>query len=125
MPLIKRRRMRRRRRAREEKRQATDFKEDACCPSAVIQGAERRKNGLYEGSARGNWDPREGQQPFRPDPNWVGDCTIMLRRLLIGAEKYGTLYRSQSSSFIITANKKHLTGVIRHKRFSLIPFVVG
>ena len=46
-----------------EKRQA-NFKEPACYPSAVVQGAARRKNGLCEGSARGNWDPREGQQPF-------------------------------------------------------------
>ena len=46
-----------------ERRQA-NFKEDACYPSAVVQAAARRKNGLCEGSARGNWDPREGQQPF-------------------------------------------------------------
>ena len=38
-----------------------------------------------KGSARGNWDPREGQQPFRPNPNEVGDRTTTLRRLLIGA----------------------------------------
>ena len=36
-------------------------------------------------SARGNWDPREDQQPFRPNPNGVGDHTSTLRRLLIGA----------------------------------------
>ena len=46
-----------------ERRQA-NFKEAACYPSAGVQAAARRKNGLYEGSARGNWDPREGQQPF-------------------------------------------------------------
>ena len=51
------------RKAGAEKRQA-NFKETACYPSAVVQGAARRKNGLCEGSARGNWDPREGQQPF-------------------------------------------------------------
>ena len=50
-------------RAREERRQA-DFKEASCYPSAVVQGAARRKNGLCEGSAWGNWDPRESQQPF-------------------------------------------------------------
>ena len=43
-----------------EQRRQTDFKEAACSPSAVVQGAARRKNGLYEGSAWGNWDPREG-----------------------------------------------------------------
>ena len=51
------------RKAGEERRQA-DFKEAACYPSAVVQGAARQKNGLREGSARGKWDPRESQQPF-------------------------------------------------------------
>ena len=46
------------------KRRQVDFKEAACYPSAGVQGAARRKNGLCEGSARGNWNPREGQQPF-------------------------------------------------------------
>ena len=38
-----------------------------------------------KGGAQGNWDPREGQQPFRPNPNGAGDRTTTLRRLLIGA----------------------------------------
>ena len=46
-----------------ERRQA-NFKEAACYPSAVVQGAARRKNGLCEGSSRGNWDPQEVQPPF-------------------------------------------------------------
>ena len=46
------------------KRRQANFKEAACYPSAVVQGAARRKNGLCEKSARGNWDPREDQQPF-------------------------------------------------------------
>ena len=46
------------------KRSQANFKEAACYPSAVVQGAVRRKNGLCEGSAQGNWDPREGQHPF-------------------------------------------------------------
>ena len=29
-----------------------------------FRGAVRRENALCEESARGNWDPREGQQPF-------------------------------------------------------------
>ena len=45
-------------------RRQANFKETACYPSAVVQGAARRKNGLCEKSARGSWDPREGQQPF-------------------------------------------------------------
>ena len=60
----------------EKRRQATDFKKAACCPSAVVQGEARRKNGLCERSARGKWDPREGQQPFRFNSNGVGDRTI-------------------------------------------------
>ena len=40
-----------------ERRQA-DFKEAAFYPSVVVQRAARRKNGLCEGNARGNWDPR-------------------------------------------------------------------
>ena len=36
------------------KRRQADFKEAACYPSAVVQGAARQKNGLCEGSARGN-----------------------------------------------------------------------
>ena len=48
----------------EVKRRQADFKETACYPSAVVQGAARRKNGLCEGSARGNWNPREGKHPF-------------------------------------------------------------
>ena len=47
-----------------EERRHGDFKEAACYPSAVVHGAARRKNGLCEGSARGNWDPQEDQQPF-------------------------------------------------------------
>ena len=46
------------------KRRQANFKEAACYPSAVVQRAARRKDGLCEGSVRGNWDPREGQQPF-------------------------------------------------------------
>ena len=46
-----------------DRRQA-NFKEAACYPFAVVWGAARRKNGWCKGSARGNWDLREGQQPF-------------------------------------------------------------
>ena len=38
----------------EKTKKGTDFKEAACCSSAVDQRAARRKNGLREGSARGN-----------------------------------------------------------------------
>ena len=51
------------RKAAVERRQA-NFKEAVCYTSAAVQGAARRKTGLCEESARGNWDPREDQQPF-------------------------------------------------------------
>ena len=75
------------RKAGEKRRQATNFKEPACCPSAVAQGAAQQKNGLCEGSAGGNWNSRKGQQPFRPTSNEVGNRTTTLKRLLIGAVK--------------------------------------
>ena len=55
--------MRRRSRAGEKKKrkQATDFEEAVCCPSAVVQGQHSEK---IKGNARDNWDPREVQQPF-------------------------------------------------------------
>ena len=65
-----------------KRKQATDFEEAVCCPTAVVQGQHSEK---MKGSARGNWDPREGQQSFRPNPNGAGDRTTTLRRLLIGA----------------------------------------
>ena len=67
-----------------EKKQAIDFKEAVCCLLRSFRGQHSEK---MKGSAWGNWDPREGQQPFRPNPNGVGDRTITLRRLLIGAVK--------------------------------------
>ena len=38
-----------------------------------------------KGSAWGNWDPQEVQQPFLPYPNGVGNRTTTLRQLLVGA----------------------------------------
>ena len=71
------------RKAGEERKQATDLKKAACCPSAVFQGAAQQRN---EGECPGYWDPREGQQPFRPNPNGVRDRKTTLRQLLIGGE---------------------------------------
>ena len=89
--------MRRQARERQEKKEnfkkkAADFKEAACYPSAVVQGASGQKNILCERSARRNWDPREVQQPFQPKPNGFGYRTTMLRRLLIGAVQFCPLY---------------------------------
>ena len=56
------------RKAGEERKQATDFKEAVCCPSAIVQGVAHQK---MKGSAWGNWDPQEGQRAFRPNSNRV------------------------------------------------------
>ena len=91
--------------AEEEKRQVTDFKEATCCLSAVVQGTAGRKNDLREGNAWGNWDPREGEQPFRLNPNGVGDRTITLRRLLIGAVQFArSIYCIYHRNFALQKN---------------------
>ena len=55
------------RKAGEERRQATDFKEAVCCPSAVVQGAAWQKNGFCEGSAWGNWNLGKVNSHFYPN----------------------------------------------------------
>ena len=45
--------------------QATNFREAVCFPFAVVQGKAQQK---MKGSARGNWDPQEGQQPLSIQP---------------------------------------------------------
>ena len=70
------------RRAGEKRRQVTELKKLFAALLGLFRGKHREK---MEGSARGNWDPREDQEPFRPNPNGVGDRTTTLRRLLIGA----------------------------------------
>ena len=79
--------MRRRRRAREgqEKRKRENRRpilKKLCAD--LLRSFRGQHSEKMKGSARGNWDPREGQQPLRPNPNGVGDRTTTLRRLLIG-----------------------------------------
>ena len=94
------------RKAGEERGQANDFKEAACCPSAAVQGAARRKNGLCEGSARGNWDPREVQQPFRLNSSGAGNHTITLRRLLIVQFNFARcIYSTYDRNFALRYSK--------------------
>ena len=69
-----------------EERQA-DFKEAACYLSAVVQGAVPRKNGLCEGVTG-----TLGKANNHVNPNGVGDHTTTLRRLLIGAVQFCSLY---------------------------------
>ena len=53
--------------------------------AAFLRSFREQHSEKMNGSARGNWDPRKGQQPFRPNSNGAGDRTTTLRRLLIGA----------------------------------------
>ena len=81
--------MNRRRRAREgqEKRKRENrqpiLKKLCAALLRLYRGQHSEK---MKGSAWGKWDPQEGQQPFRPNPNGVGDCTTTLRWLLVGAD---------------------------------------
>ena len=52
---------------------------------ALLRSFRGQHSKKMKRSAQGNWDPREGQQSFRPNPNGVGNRTTTLRRLLIGA----------------------------------------
>ena len=76
--------MRRRKRARERQEKKEDRRPILKRFRAALRSFwERRKNGLCKGSARGNWDPWDGQQSFGPNPNGVRDRTTMLRGLFI------------------------------------------
>ena len=80
--------MRRRRRARvgQEKRKRENRRPILKkLRAALLRSFREQHSEKMKGSARGNWDPQEGQQPFRPNPNGPGDLTTTLRRLLIGA----------------------------------------
>ena len=78
--------MKRRAKERQEKREdGQPIQRGYVLPFCGRSGGSTEKNDLCEESARGNWDSREGQQAFRLNPNWVGDRTTTLRRLLIGA----------------------------------------
>ena len=65
-----------------ERKQAT-ISRKLC--AALLRSFRGKHSEKMKGSAWGNWDPWEVQQPFRPNPNGVGDRTTTLRRLLIGA----------------------------------------
>ena len=69
---------------REKDKRGDRFLKKLC--AALLRSFRGQHSEKMKGSARGNWDPREGQQPFRPNPNGVGDRTTTLGRLLIGAD---------------------------------------
>ena len=54
--------------------------------AALLRSFREQHSEKITGSARGNWDPWKGQQPFRPNPNGVGYRNTTLRPMLIGAE---------------------------------------
>ena len=91
-----------------ENKQLTDFSKTKCSPSVVIQRAARRRNGLYERSTWGNWDPHESQQPIRPNPSEVGDCTTMLRWMLIGAEDNDFVLKINCKSIYLLSQRSLL-----------------
>ena len=55
--------------------------------AALLRSFRGQQSEKMKGSARSNWDSREGQQPFQPHQNGVGDRTTTLMRLLIGAAR--------------------------------------
>ena len=65
---------------RKGRRQATDFKEAVCCPSAGRSGEKHSKKMVQGGAPGVTWTLGKGQKPFRPNPNGVGDRTSTLRR---------------------------------------------
>ena len=77
------------RKAREERVNRRPILKKLC--AALLQSFRGQHSEKMKGSARGNWDPREGPQPFRPNPNGVGDRPTTLRRLLIGADSTKSL----------------------------------
>ena len=79
-------RRRRKERERQEKRKRENRRlilKKLC--AALLRSFRGQHSEKMKGSARGNWDPRESQQPFQPNPNGAGDRTATLGRLLIGA----------------------------------------
>ena len=61
------------------------FQSGSVLPLCSRSEGSTEKKWLCEGSARGNYDPREGQQRFPSNPSGFGDRTTTLRRLLIDA----------------------------------------
>ena len=74
--------MRRRKRARKDRQPVL---KKLC--AALLQSFRGQHGKKIKGSAWGNWEPWDGQQPFWSNPNGIGDRTTMLRQLLIGADR--------------------------------------
>ena len=87
--LIKRRRIIEKmgkREVEEERRPSTNFKEVACCPSAIVQRAARKKMVCARGVPGVAGTFGKANSYFDPSETGSGACTTTLRQLLIGAD---------------------------------------
>ena len=100
------------RKAAEEKRQATDFKEAAFCPSAVVQGQHGEKMVCVRGVPGVTGTLGKTNSHFEPNANVVGDRTTTLRRLLIGAVQFCSLH-------ILYIRQKFCCGLFRKIRVNM------
>ena len=73
------------------KRRQANFKEAACYPSAVVQGAARQKMVCVR-EVPGVTGPSGRPTAILTQPKRVGDRTTTLRRLLIGTVQFCSLY---------------------------------
>ena len=93
-----------------EERKQVDFKEAACYPFAVVQGAARRKNALCEGSAWGNWSsgrPTATLTPPKQDwgPHYhVEEAVDWCSSILLALHVY-TIYTTEISHFTIQKDR--------------------
>ena len=113
LPLIKRRRIRSWRRARENRR---PILRKLC--AALLRSFRGQYSEKMKGSARGNWDSREVQQPFWPNPNRVGDRTTTLKRLLNGGGKYAAKWCTYMRTIPHRNSKMCISAIICQKLFS-------
>ena len=79
------------RKAVEERIQATDLKEAACCPFAVVQGAVRQKK-LARGEFPEYLGPSKRPTTISTESKRVGNCSTTMMWLLIGAVQFFSLY---------------------------------
>ena len=93
-----------------EERKQADFKEAACYPSAVVQGAARRKNGLCGESARGNWPSgRPTAILTQPKQDWgphhhVEEAIDWCSSILLALHVY-TIHTTEISHFTIQKDR--------------------
>ena len=111
--------MGRRRREREERTKIRQPILKKLC-AALLRSFRGQHSEKMKESFRGNWNLWEGQQPFRPNPNGVGDRTTMLRRLLICAEQHllaEHLGKFKKATFMIL--EKHASELLRTEQLIL------